>query len=221
MDQDQGVGRQVKKLREERGWSQTRLAVEADMSVSGISMIENGHRNLSTATLAKLATALGVEVRDLFPLAQPPLDLIDVREEERRSDWEARVNEARRLRESGWDKMWRLLSEWRASKAREEPYAARRKHLDEMGSLLQEVYDADAALGKAYLDAALTLAGGSDADVARYLQEESRAAGHFYGELFGLVKSAGLSIDTGAGAGNAKEAHAEKGPHRIEESPAA
>jgi transcriptional regulator with XRE-family HTH domain len=73
MDQDQGVGRQVKRLREVKGWSQTRLAVEADMSVSGISMIENGHRNLSTATLAKLAEALGVEVRDLFPLEQTPL----------------------------------------------------------------------------------------------------------------------------------------------------
>jgi transcriptional regulator with XRE-family HTH domain len=73
MDQDQGVGREVKKLREAKGWSQTRLAVEAGMSVSGISMIENGHRNLSTVTLAKLAEALGVEVRDLFPLEQAPL----------------------------------------------------------------------------------------------------------------------------------------------------
>jgi transcriptional regulator with XRE-family HTH domain len=73
MDQDQGVGRQVKRLREAKGWSQTRFAVEAGMSVSGISMIENGHRNLSTATLAKLAEALGVEVRDLFPLEQAPL----------------------------------------------------------------------------------------------------------------------------------------------------
>jgi transcriptional regulator with XRE-family HTH domain len=73
MDQDQGVGREVRRLREALGWSQTRLAVEAGMSVSGISMIENGHRNLSTATLAKLAEALGVEVRDLFPLDQAPL----------------------------------------------------------------------------------------------------------------------------------------------------
>jgi transcriptional regulator with XRE-family HTH domain len=73
MDNDQGVGRQVKRLREAKGWSQTRLAVEAEMSVSGISMIENGHRNLSTVSLAKLADALGVEVRDLFPLEQAPL----------------------------------------------------------------------------------------------------------------------------------------------------
>jgi transcriptional regulator with XRE-family HTH domain len=77
MDQDQGVGREVKRLREAKGWSQTKLAAEAGMSVSGISMIENGHRNLSTITLAKLARALGVEVRDLFPLEQVPLPNLD------------------------------------------------------------------------------------------------------------------------------------------------
>jgi transcriptional regulator with XRE-family HTH domain len=73
MEQDYGVGREVKRLRESRRWSQSRLAVEAKMSVSGVSMIENGHRNLSTATLAKLAEALGVEVGDLFPKGQAPL----------------------------------------------------------------------------------------------------------------------------------------------------
>jgi transcriptional regulator with XRE-family HTH domain len=72
MDQDKGVGREVKRLREAKGWSQTRLAAEAGMSVSGISMIENGHRNLSTTTLARLAEALGVEVVDLFPKPQAP-----------------------------------------------------------------------------------------------------------------------------------------------------
>jgi transcriptional regulator with XRE-family HTH domain len=71
---DQGVGREIKRLREEKNWSMAKLAVEADMSVSGVSMIENGKRNLTTTTLAKLARALKVEVRDLFPLAQPPLD---------------------------------------------------------------------------------------------------------------------------------------------------
>ncbi len=61
------VGHEVKRLREERNWSQAKLAVEADMSVSGVSMIENGRRNLTTTTLAKLARAFGVEVADLFP----------------------------------------------------------------------------------------------------------------------------------------------------------
>ena len=72
---DQGVGVRIKRLREEREWSMAKLAVEADMSVSGVSMIENGKRNLTTTTLAKLARAFGVEVADLFPKAQAPLPL--------------------------------------------------------------------------------------------------------------------------------------------------
>ena len=75
---DQGVGAEIKRLREEREWSMAKLAVEADMSVSGVSMIENGKRNLTTTTLAKLATALGVEIRDLFPLEQAPLPDFEV-----------------------------------------------------------------------------------------------------------------------------------------------
>lgn len=75
MDQaiDQGVGGEVKRLRREKNWSMAKLAVEADMSVSGVSMIENGKRNLTTTTLAKLARAFGVEVADLFPKAEAPL----------------------------------------------------------------------------------------------------------------------------------------------------
>jgi transcriptional regulator with XRE-family HTH domain len=72
---DQGVGQEIKRLREERGWSRAKLAVEADMSVSGVSMIENGQRNLTTTTLAKLARALTVEVPDLFPKDQERLPL--------------------------------------------------------------------------------------------------------------------------------------------------
>ncbi len=72
---DQGVGHEIKRLRERRGWSQAKLAVEADMSVSGVSMIENGQRNLTTTTLAKLAGAFGLEIADLFPKASAPLQL--------------------------------------------------------------------------------------------------------------------------------------------------
>jgi transcriptional regulator with XRE-family HTH domain len=73
MELDLGVGREVKRLREAKDWSQAKLAVEAGMSVSGVSMIENGHRNLSTATLAKLAQALDVGIGDFFPKGQEPL----------------------------------------------------------------------------------------------------------------------------------------------------
>ncbi len=72
------VGKEIRRLREVRGWGQTKLAAAADMAVSGVSQIENGHRNPNSATLIKLARALDVEVADLFPKGQSPLPLSDV-----------------------------------------------------------------------------------------------------------------------------------------------
>jgi hypothetical protein len=104
--------------------------------------------------------------------------------------------------------MWRALSEWRASKQRGETYAARRKYLDEMGNLLQDAYGDYLALGNAYMEAALTQ-GGSEAPVPRDLQKKTQAAHDFYVEMFGLVRSAGLSIRTGDDAATAKQEAAE------------
>ncbi len=72
------VGTQVKQLRTERGWTQPELAVSAGIAVSGLSQIENGKRNASSATVTKLATALGVEVAELFPKAPAPLPELTV-----------------------------------------------------------------------------------------------------------------------------------------------
>jgi excisionase family DNA binding protein len=154
----------------------------------------------------------------------------DVLDDERRAAWGAAVAEGQRLRETGRNQVWKALSEWSASKKRGEPYSTRRKYLDEMGDLLREVYDADGVLGWAYIEAALSQ-GGSEASVPRYLREESRKMGHFYGELLGLVKSAGLSVLTGDDAAAAKQATAEDAaaehvesetrPLRVEEPEAA
>src|ERR671910_1166792 len=67
------IGHNIRRLREQKGWNQTELGFHADASPSIISLIENGKRNPSTTTLAKIAGALGVEVVDLFPKAQPRL----------------------------------------------------------------------------------------------------------------------------------------------------
>jgi transcriptional regulator with XRE-family HTH domain len=67
------VGREVRRLREAKGWSQPKLAVEAGVAVSGVSQIENGHRNPNSSTLMKLANALDVDVADFFPKAEAPL----------------------------------------------------------------------------------------------------------------------------------------------------
>lgn len=69
------VGRQVKRLREERGWNQAKLAVVAGMAPSAVNQIENGKRAPSANSLSKLAAALEVEVPDLFPKGRAPLSL--------------------------------------------------------------------------------------------------------------------------------------------------
>ncbi len=70
-----GVGREVRRRREARGWSQPKLAVEAGMAVSAVSQIETGKRRPSANSLEKLSGALGVAVADLFPKAQSSLPL--------------------------------------------------------------------------------------------------------------------------------------------------
>lgn len=67
---------EVRRLRQERGWTQTQLAFHSDLAPSVISQIENDKRNPSASTLRKLAGAFDVEVADLFPKGQstPPLD---------------------------------------------------------------------------------------------------------------------------------------------------
>jgi transcriptional regulator with XRE-family HTH domain len=82
-----GVGTEVRRLREAKHWSQTKLAAETGMAVSGVSQIENGHRNPNSATLIKLARALEVEVADLFPKAEAPLWLDDALTERRLIDY--------------------------------------------------------------------------------------------------------------------------------------
>ncbi len=74
------IGKQIRRIREEKDWSQAQLAVYAGSSQPTINQIESGKRNPSTRTLEKIAGALGIEVADLFPKAEEPLPF----EEERR-----------------------------------------------------------------------------------------------------------------------------------------
>jgi transcriptional regulator with XRE-family HTH domain len=81
------IGREIRRLREEKGWSQAKLAGAADMGTSGISQIETGARNPSAVTLSKIAEALGVGVADLFPKglsSSPEPTFNDVLDDEQR-----------------------------------------------------------------------------------------------------------------------------------------
>ena len=72
------VGQEIRRQREEKGWSQAKLGVDSGLGPSGISQIETGRRNPSAASLQRIAEALHVEVGELFPKDQARLPLEDV-----------------------------------------------------------------------------------------------------------------------------------------------
>ena len=61
------IGQRVRGLREEQGLSLRELARRADMTPTGVSLVEQGETNPSSDTLVKLARGLGVQPGDLFP----------------------------------------------------------------------------------------------------------------------------------------------------------
>ncbi len=65
---------EVRRLRKMKGLSQVELAERSGVSAYTITEVETGRREPHGRTLRKLATALGVEVGDLFPKvpSQPP-----------------------------------------------------------------------------------------------------------------------------------------------------
>jgi transcriptional regulator with XRE-family HTH domain len=53
------IGQVIRSLREQKGWSQEKLALDAGMGTSHVSRIERGERRLPTIRLDALAAALG------------------------------------------------------------------------------------------------------------------------------------------------------------------
>jgi transcriptional regulator with XRE-family HTH domain len=60
MDIRRQVGRNVRQIRKERGWSQEDLAFEAGLDRTYISGVERGVRNPTVLVLSELARALKV-----------------------------------------------------------------------------------------------------------------------------------------------------------------
>ena len=60
-------GRRVRELRTERKLSQEALALACDLDRTYIGGIERGERNVSLVNIQKIASALGVPLRELFP----------------------------------------------------------------------------------------------------------------------------------------------------------
>lgn len=60
------VGRRIRVLRTERGWTQAMLADHADLTREHLSELENGHKEIGIRALEKIAQALDVRLPKFF-----------------------------------------------------------------------------------------------------------------------------------------------------------
>lgn len=60
------LAKKIRKLRNERKWSQEELAARADLHRTYISHIENAKREISVETLCKLAKGFDIEPSELL-----------------------------------------------------------------------------------------------------------------------------------------------------------
>ncbi len=65
-DINKEVGFRIRSLREDRKLSQEKLAELADLHRTYIGQIERGEKNIGIKNLERIATALGVNIKDLF-----------------------------------------------------------------------------------------------------------------------------------------------------------
>jgi len=66
MDIKKKFGKNLKRLRLDKGISQESLALSADLDRTYIPRIEKGERNVSITVVEKLANALNVKISELF-----------------------------------------------------------------------------------------------------------------------------------------------------------
>lgn len=60
------IGRRIRQLRTEHGWSQENLAEKSGLHRTYISTLEQGQRNIAALNLRRLATAFGISVSGLL-----------------------------------------------------------------------------------------------------------------------------------------------------------
>jgi transcriptional regulator with XRE-family HTH domain len=60
------LGKRIKELRESKGWSQERLALEADVDNSHLGKLERGEGNPTLKLVFRIAQSLNVDFRDLL-----------------------------------------------------------------------------------------------------------------------------------------------------------
>lgn len=60
------IGRRIRVLRTERGWTQAMLADHAELTREHLSELENGHKEIGARALEKIARALSLSLQQFF-----------------------------------------------------------------------------------------------------------------------------------------------------------
>lgn len=66
MSLEESLGRRIRQLREQRGWTQEKLADEAGLASRHIQQLEHGERWPRADTLRRLAEAFGIEAEEIL-----------------------------------------------------------------------------------------------------------------------------------------------------------
>ena len=61
-----GLGKSIRQIRLKKGYSQESVALASELDRSYFGGIERGEHNVAVINLQKIATALGVSIKDLF-----------------------------------------------------------------------------------------------------------------------------------------------------------
>ncbi len=65
--QDYRLGREIQKIRQQKGVTQEQLAEKIGVSTTWIGYIETGYRRPNLKMIYKIAGALGVKVKGIYP----------------------------------------------------------------------------------------------------------------------------------------------------------
>jgi transcriptional regulator with XRE-family HTH domain len=60
------IGRRIRQLRTERGWTQTMLADHAELTREHLSELENGHKEIGVLALERIVRAFGISFAVFF-----------------------------------------------------------------------------------------------------------------------------------------------------------
>jgi transcriptional regulator with XRE-family HTH domain len=60
------IGRRIRVLRTERGWTQVMLADHAELTREHLSELENGHKEIGARALEKIAEAFNMKLEQFF-----------------------------------------------------------------------------------------------------------------------------------------------------------